>query len=93
MRVCSRVKLLQVGETVVVGVARGAREAIRGGAAPAKERRAPGVGNPIVVTVNEPSEPMLNVALLALVICGGDCTVTVVWAVTCVVAALVTVST
>jgi hypothetical protein len=48
----------------------------------------------VVVTVNEPGAPTVNVALLALVIVGGTCTVTNAVAVTVagVVAALVTVS-
>ncbi len=53
-----------------------------------------GIGFPVVLTVNVPAEPTVNVALLAVVIVGGTSTVTVVVAVTVagVVAALVTVS-
>lgn len=36
-----------------------------------------GVGEPLVVTVNAPAAPAVNVALLALVIAGGPTTVSV----------------
>lgn len=54
----------------------------------------PANGFPVVVTVNVPFVPTVNVALLALVIAGGTCTVTDVVAVTDagVVAVFVTVS-
>jgi hypothetical protein len=63
-----------------------------GGREPVKFNAATGL--PVVLTVNVPFEPTVNVVLLALVNAGGAWTVTVVVAVTVagVVAAFVTVS-
>jgi len=51
-----------------------------------------GIGLPLVVTVKLPFEPTVNVVLLALVICGGDCTVITTVDVSLLPAVLVTVS-
>jgi hypothetical protein len=50
-----------------------------------------GVGLPVVVTVNVPFAPCVNVVLLALVICGGALTVICTVDVALLPAALVTV--
>jgi hypothetical protein len=51
-----------------------------------------GTGLPLVVTVNVPFAPTVNVVLLALVICGGAFTVIVTVDVSLLPAKLVTVS-